>query len=85
MFAEGLMLMVLGMSVVFLFLGLLVLTIKATSFVLRKIIGNGPEEKSPAARTSLPQKKDRAAIAAIVASVIDYSRKMSVKAADNNG
>lgn len=85
MFAEGLMLMVLGMSVVFLFLGLLVLTIKATSFVLRKIIGNGPEEKSPAARTSVPEKKDKAAIAAIVASAFDYSREMSVKAADNNG
>ena len=85
MFAEGLMLMVLGMSVVFLFLGLLVFTINATSFVLRKIIGNGPEEESPAARTSVPVKNDKAAIAAVVASAIDYSREMSVKAADNNG
>ncbi len=74
MFAEGLMLMVLGMSVVFLFLGLLVLTIKATSFVLRKFIGNGPEENPPAARASVPAKKDKAAIAAIVASVIDRSQ-----------
>lgn len=85
MFAEGLMLMVLGMSVVFLFLGLLVLTINTTSFVLRKIIGNGSEEESPAPRASVPVKEDNSNIAAIVASVIDYSREISVKAADNNG
>ena len=78
MFAEGLMLMVLGMSVVFLFLGLLVLTIKATSFVLRKISGKETEEKSPA-------REDKAAIAAVIVSAIDHSRNMSMKAADRNG
>ncbi len=78
MFAEGLMLMVLGMSVVFFFLGLLVLTIKATSFVLRKISGTETEEKSLA-------REDKAAIAAVIASAIDHSRNMSMKAADKNG
>lgn len=78
MFAEGLMLMVLGMSVVFFFLGLLVLTIKATSFVLRKISGTETEDKSPV-------REDKAAIAAVIASAIDHSRNMSMKAADKNG
>ena len=76
MFAEGLMLMVLGMSVVFFFLGLLVLTIKSTSFILRKFIGNGPEERPPAPRAPARVKEDKAAIAAIVASVFDHSENV---------
>ena len=76
MFSEGLVLMVIGMSVVFLFLGLLVLAINATSFVFRKIIGNGSEEESPHGATLEPAKEDNANIAAIVASVVDYSRDM---------
>lgn len=75
MFAEGLMLMVLGMSVVFLFLGLLVLTINMTYLVLRKFIGTGPEDNPPAPRANVPVKENKAAIAAIVASVIDRSRE----------
>ena len=76
MFAEGLMLMVLGMSVVFFFLSLLVLTIKSTSFILRKFIGNGPGEKLPASRAPAHIKEDKAAIAAIVASAFDHSQNV---------
>lgn len=75
MFAEGLMLMVLGMSVVFLFLGLLVLTINMTYFVLRKFVGIGPEDNPPANLANVPVREDKAAIAVIVASVIDRSRE----------
>ena len=85
MFAEGLMLMVLGMSVVFLFLGLLVFTIKATSFVFRRIIGNGSEEGSSSGPAFVPVKEDNSNIAAIVASVIDFSRERSIESAENNG
>ena len=85
MFAEGLMLMLLGMSVVFIFLGLLVFTIRATSFVFKRIIGYGSEAGFANIKTPEQIREEKAEIAAIVAAVIDRSREMSQKVAESNG
>ncbi len=85
MFAEGLMLMLVGMSVVFIFLGLLVFTIRATSFVFKRIIGYGSEAGFDSVKTKEQIREERAEIAAIVASAIDYSREISAKVAESNG
>ena len=85
MFAEGLMLMLLGMSVVFIFLGLLVFAIRATSFVFKRIIGFGDEAGFADIKTPEQIREEKAEIAAIVAAVIDQSREMSQKVAESNG
>jgi Na+-transporting methylmalonyl-CoA/oxaloacetate decarboxylase gamma subunit len=85
MFAEGLTLMLLGMSVVFIFLGLLVLTIRATSFVFKRIIGYGSEAGFADLRTPEQIREEKAEIAAMIAAVVDRSKEMSRKVAESNG
>jgi len=85
MFAEGLMLMLVGMSVVFIFLSLLVFAIRATSFVFKRIIGYGSEAGFDSVRTAEQIREEKALIAAIVAAVVDNSRATSAKAAQSNG
>lgn len=75
MFARGVELMILGMSVVFLFLGVLILAIRAISYPFRRRPDTGTEGRSTAAETSGLPKDGGDVLAAIVASVTDYGRE----------
>ncbi|MCU0639052.1 MAG: OadG family protein [Candidatus Krumholzibacteria bacterium] len=86
MISDGLWLTVIGMSVVFVFLILLVAAIQAASLLLRKLPGDdsgaapvsGNESAAPfsgGARATTPQGAEK--IAAILASIADRTRKGS--------
>jgi len=77
MLSDGLWLMVIGMTVVFIFLGLLVKTIEATSILLRKLPGAGLADAPSSGRKTRPQKQGNEEIAVIMASLADRSRKGS--------
>jgi len=77
MLSDGLWLSVIGISVVFVFLLLLVAAIKAASLLLRKLPGDdsGAAPISGGAPAASPTGAEK--IAAILASIADRSRKGS--------
>ncbi len=77
MLSDGLWLMVIGMSVVFIFLGLLVKAIDATSMILRKLPGAGSGDVPSSGGKTRPAARGKEEIAVIMASLADRSRKGS--------
>jgi len=77
MLSDGLWLTVIGMTVVFVFLILLVAAIKAASLLLRKLPGDdsGAAPVPGGSSAASPQGVDK--IAAILASIADRTRKGS--------
>ena len=67
---NGLVLMVLGMGIVFVFLTILVFTTKAVSAVVRKLESKKPEQTVSKPEDSAPKSCDAQIAAAIVAAVV---------------
>ena len=78
MIQQGLLLMVLGMGMVFIFLGILICSMNALAYVVKCLEKKMPEAGHAPAQPTVavpPQKEDQSVIAAVIAAASRFSKK----------